>query len=774
MPLDLFPDQTAQATRAAALAPVQSLDPGGWARFEADRRAMIEVENSSAADKLRFQIIQERVDRFTELTGEQLLSPELQGMPSARAAAYEVTRSRFAEAAKRFPELTFPTDEEIDAEVIKRARAVDERSRELAARTTRTGSSVAGFLGRMAGALGDPINMASMAFGAGAATGIIRTAAVEAGIGALSQAAIEAGTQDFRRRVDPNRPAGESALNIGAAALGGAVLGGGIKGIAAAWQAMRRGRWPGHVRDAGAIVQREAAVAPPQGAAPAAVAAHRQAVEAVAAALQENRRVEVPPRASEAVAPSRAGRVFDAEGRRVDVQYVVVPAADLTTSHLDDFAINPAFPADLQPRARDRAAAQEQVARIAGSLQPERLGIGPSADSGAPIVGPDGIVESGNGRVMALRRVYAENGAAADAYRTFLRGQGFDVAGIADPVLIARRLTALENAERVRFTAAANRSTTLRLSTAEQALADARLLDGGALDLLQPGDVTAAANRPFVRAFLERLAQGERGEMLDAGGALSQAGARRMTAALMGRAYGDAALLGRALEDADTNIRSIAGALSDVAGDWARLRDDVARGTVPAGMDVTRDLLDAIGTVIRARDSGQKVAALAAQGHLFGGPSEIAQILLRSMFGQDMARPVARGRLADVLQGFAEEARKNQGAPLLGEAPLPAGDVLGAALAKAGRADLYPEAATLTTPEAATKLAEDPAAAEAVLAEAERLTQGAAPRMVRVSVEDAAGNVATVEKPLDRWLAEADEELTAAREIEACAIGAAA
>jgi hypothetical protein len=89
----------------------------------------------------------------------------------------------------------------------------------------------------------------------------------------------------------------------------------------------------------------------------------------------------------------------------------VVEAGAVLTSQ--DYGYDRTF----QPRQRDRAASQAQVRDIASNLDPERLGYSAEADRGAPIIGPDGIVESGNGRIPAVRRVYDENGPQAKAYR---------------------------------------------------------------------------------------------------------------------------------------------------------------------------------------------------------------------------------------------------------------------------------------------------------------------------------------------------------------------
>jgi hypothetical protein len=97
---------------------------------------------------------------------------------------------------------------------------------------------------------------------------------------------------------------------------------------------------------------------------------------------------------------------------------------------------NPAFPQEPQPRDRGRAASETQVSRIAGQLQPERLGASSSVGEGAPIIGADGVVESGNGRVLGIRRAYAQGGDSAQKYRAYLESQGFDTGGMKEPVLV--------------------------------------------------------------------------------------------------------------------------------------------------------------------------------------------------------------------------------------------------------------------------------------------------------------------------------------------------
>jgi hypothetical protein len=46
------------------------------------------------------------------------------------------------------------------------------------------------------------------------------------------------------------------------------------------------------------------------------------------------------------------------------------------------------------------------------------------------------VVEGGNGRVLALRRVYQANDERAERYREWLKSQGYDTADMKQPVLV--------------------------------------------------------------------------------------------------------------------------------------------------------------------------------------------------------------------------------------------------------------------------------------------------------------------------------------------------
>ena len=106
------------------------------------------------------------------------------------------------------------------------------------------------------------------------------------------------------------------------------------------------------------------------------------------------------------------------DGTEIKARYAVVSADELITSHNTDMSVNPNYPQELQPRQRERAASIVEVDKMSKNIQPELLGENIKISDGAPIVGDDGIVESGNGRVIALKKMY-ESGNDAK-YREWL------------------------------------------------------------------------------------------------------------------------------------------------------------------------------------------------------------------------------------------------------------------------------------------------------------------------------------------------------------------
>ncbi|MCB1885899.1 MAG: hypothetical protein KDG89_18270, partial [Geminicoccaceae bacterium] len=391
----------------------------------------------------------------------------------------------------------------------------------------------------------------------------------------------------------------------------------------------------------------------------------------------------------------RPSKVILPDGSEIETRLEVVELDDLIASHGDDLAPNPAFPPELQPRDRGRAASAEQVTGMAARLDPRLLGDTPTPGEGAPIVGLDGVVESGNGRTLALRRAYGQGLETGGRYRAWLAGQGFEVAGMKAPVLIRRRTTDLTPERRVAFTRQANEGTVARMGASEQARGDAERLVPDVLDLVRSPDLQAAANRPFVRAFVAALPASERGALMAADGTLGRAGAARIEAALLARAYGDADLTARLVEGADagsdaSGLGPLGKALADAAPGIARLRAAIDAGAAAAEGDPVPGLLDAVRAVVQAREAKQPLDFPLMQGDLMGGGlGAEGRAWLAAMLRPTKGGPrlLGRQRLAELLGGVVDAAgRQAPGRDMFGGAPAGAKAILDGVVERQGRA----------------------------------------------------------------------------------------
>lgn len=370
-------------------------------------------------------------------------------------------------------------------------------------------------------------------------------------------------------------------------------------------------------------------------------------------------------------------RVTTPAGREFEVRHKLVDVSDLIVSNTGTGAINPNYPQQLQPRDRTRLASQNQINEIASKLNPRLLGESVNAAEGAPIVSNDNVVESGNGRTLAIRQAY-ERGLAND-YRQWLEDQGYDTEGMAMPMLVRERVTPMTWDERTAYTKEANERTTLELSPAERATMDAQKI-GPILYQFKGGEIDTSANRPFVRAFIDEIVSpSDRGGMLEGGGQLSQAGKRRIQAALVAKAYGDETLITDMFESVDSDIKAIGGALMDVSGEWASMRDGVQNGTISGSVDVTPNLMEAVNIIRRARAEGRTVFELVNQDDIFAGETDPVTRGFVSVFyrGENLTRARGRDKVAGALRHYAQQALATQpGENMFGDPEIKGSEIL--------------------------------------------------------------------------------------------------
>jgi ddrB-like ParB superfamily domain len=306
------------------------------------------------------------------------------------------------------------------------------------------------------------------------------------------------------------------------------------------------------------------------------------------------------------------GVAITTRGTEVPVRFGLVEMSDLTTSHGDDMGVNGAYPGELQPRERERAGAHARNLQLEKELNPKLLMGDVSAAAGAPIVSPYGVVESGNGRTIALRRSAATGTEGYQKYVAELQAQGFPVEGMRQPVLVRMRSEPMTGAARAGLAREMNADVTERMSPPEQAMADAQKMDPATMQALgQAEDI--GARRRFARTFIERVAPDQIGEMVDQNGHLSATGERRIAAALVAKAYGDKGLVEALYDTAESTLKGIGRALTDAAPAWAAMRASMDRGETPGAFNLNDALVSAVQLVKAARDAKEGVGSYLAQ-----------------------------------------------------------------------------------------------------------------------------------------------------------------
>jgi len=345
------------------------------------------------------------------------------------------------------------------------------------------------------------------------------------------------------------------------------------------------------------------------------------------------------------IAPDAYGRedvAVMSDGQRVPFRYAVVDATKVNPSNFADGRRNELF--DSTVPGTLKALNNGRTAGIRGAHELGTAGEyvqAMQADTPMHGISPDIIARTPN---AALVRVYSDSdntaGMAAKS-----QGQG------------------------------------LGMSPAELARQDAPLMDSSVLAVYQPGEVTSAANRDFVRAFIGKLqgAGQDVAGMMTADGQLSQDGRKRIQAALMQAAYGDSDIVEEMFDSTDTDIKAIGEALKTVAGQWANMRDSARLNAINPQADITDNLLQAIGLIRKARRDGMSLYDLVNQPDLMTGetPAEMTVGMLRLFYsGQYLTRAIGKEKLTQHLADYVQGAMTTSAdAGMFGDV-VTAGDIL--------------------------------------------------------------------------------------------------
>jgi hypothetical protein len=385
----------------------------------------------------------------------------------------------------------------------------------------------------------------------------------------------------------------------------------------------------------------------------------KKKIEKESAVVPEEESLDTNEQPSIKAKVSEKKTVSTPTGRDVEVEYAVVSANDLVASNLPDGRVNPDYPQILQPRDRTRASSVAQINSMAGDLKPRLLDKSELTSDGSPVVSEAGVVESGNGRTLAISKAYRDG--TAKEYEAYVR-ENYDSEGIENPVVVRIRKTDMTDQDMVDYVRESNQRTTMQMSATEQAMADAEKVSAIIGDY-SGGDVDMSANRPFVRKFVQQIASdSERSGMMDKDGVLSQDGKRRIEASLIAAAYGDESLITDVFESSSSDIKAIGGALLDAAPNWLMMRQAEKNGSIAEGMDLTDNLIDAVNLIKKARVEGKPLAELLNTADLLSGTVDPdTEAFVRIFYrGDNLNKARGRDKVANSLKYYTELALETQ------------------------------------------------------------------------------------------------------------------
>jgi hypothetical protein len=308
--------------------------------------------------------------------------------------------------------------------------------------------------------------------------------------------------------------------------------------------------------------------------------------------------------------------VTAADGRKIPVQYAVVEAGDLMTSHSADGLTNKSY-GDMS---------QQGIRAVAG-----------------------------NGRIAGLQAAYGGN--TAEPYRqSFMQdGQhGIDssiVRSMESPVLVRIMPKSFVTPD---IGDVSNVSGALRLNPVEMAVNDGNRFDINGINFKDDGSFDKDSLIQFVRAMPNE----EQGELMDKNGMPNTKAIDRLNNAIFHKAYGSPSLIELYAQAADPEARLILQAMSRSASKAANLEG--------AGeYDIRKNIIDAAELAVNARRQGIKLKDYVNQGDIGMDPNTRAVL---DMFAENSRSGKRMGELLSNLADAAVE-QANAGEDMFGQKP---------------------------------------------------------------------------------------------------------
>lgn len=314
--------------------------------------------------------------------------------------------------------------------------------------------------------------------------------------------------------------------------------------------------------------------------------------------------------------------IIDNKGNEIEVEYRIVDANDLIASHTISLHKNEQYPKELQPRDRSRKTSMLQVDNIMNNLNPEWLGESKKISDGSPIVGEDYVVESGNGRTIALQKMYETNNKSAEKYINWLNENkeklGFKEELPNNPILVRVRLS---DVDRIKFTRDANVSDVSSLNSVEQAKVDSEKLEDFVLNKFNPNDngvINTRENKNFIASFFDNVVpKTEHGKYFTDKGKITQEGILRIRNAMFYKAYQDENLLSLIAEQTDNNIKTITNTMLNIVPRLVNIKYQIDKELIQ-NLDFSNDIRDSVNQYIRLKNEGKSSDMFLNEISMFG------------------------------------------------------------------------------------------------------------------------------------------------------------
>ena len=314
-------------------------------------------------------------------------------------------------------------------------------------------------------------------------------------------------------------------------------------------------------------------------------------------------------------------------------------------------SFNEGYDQKLQPRNREGVASKEQIQEIFDKFNPQRLFDNTVTSDGRPIILPNHMVISGNGRIEVLRKVFQDEEKRQqyiDAVHEYAQKHNVDISGMKQPVYVG----VLDPKEMPRiddFLEDSNDDSVLKRSEAEQALRGSKVLVANNMALMDKfkqsddGTVNTSANREFLNQFVNETSSQD---LITSSGAFSDKIEDRVNNAMI---IALSQLADKFPKETAINLIEEKNALGlnyPVRGILANIKDLFNLEKVD-GYKIINHVGNALATLVKFKQavrSGEMkftqggLDAFLAQGDMFGGEIDLspqAEIILRAFIKEN-------------------------------------------------------------------------------------------------------------------------------------------